>query len=248
MTTEHYAGRGSLWHTRHRPAHHHFEYPTAMLLVDLDHLSTLFSRRWMGLNRWGVISLRTNRHLYDTTTAGGQAARDAVCAEYPELDVSGPCQLLTNPHCLGVGFNPLSAYFLHDADTNPAAVILEVSNTPWNEIHRYVLPADPLIAGHTVQFAKTFHVSPFNPMAQTYAVRLRWPNQERMTLYLALTDDTNCDPLFEAGLSLTLTPFHGRSARPLFLGIWPQTFVVLGGIYREAFRLWRKHVPYHSHP
>ena len=83
MTTEHYAGRGSLWHTRHRPAHHHFEYPTAMLLVDLDHLSTLFSRRWMGLNRWGVISLRTNRHLYDTTTAGGQAARDAVCAEYP---------------------------------------------------------------------------------------------------------------------------------------------------------------------
>jgi DUF1365 family protein len=219
-----------------------------MLLVDLDHLSTLFSRRWMGLNRWGVISLRTSRHLFDTAAAGGDAARKAVHAEYPDLDVSGPCQLLTNPHCLGVGFNPLSVYYLHDGNTLPSAVILEVSNTPWNEIHRYILPAAALVAGETLQFPKTFHVSPFNPIAQTYTVRLQWPDQARLMLYLSLTDNTDCNPLFEAGLSLTLSPFHGRSARPLFLGIWPQTFVVLGGIYREAFRLWRKHVPYHSHP
>ena len=28
--------------------------------------------------------------------------------------------------------------------------------------------------------------------------------------------------------------------KPLFLGLWPQTFLVVAGIYREAFALWRK--------
>jgi hypothetical protein len=51
--------------------------------------------------------------------------------------------------------------------------------------------------------------------------------------------------MFEAGLQLSLTPYDGHSIKPLFLGIWPQTFMVIGGIYREAFALWRKgpHLP-----
>ncbi|MGA1206875.1 MAG: DUF1365 domain-containing protein [Litorivicinaceae bacterium] len=248
MTSVHFSGRGTLWHHRHRPAAHQFRYPTAMLLVDLDQLDTLFARPWMGINRWGILSFHTRRHLYQSGGLGGDAARACVTELYPTLDVSGSCQLLTNPHCLGIGFNPLSVYYLHDQLGAPSALILEVSNTPWNELYRYVLPADALIAGETVTFEKAFHVSPFNPMTQTYQVRLNWPNAERLTLYLALTDTEDSKPLFEAGLSLQLTPYSGHSARPLFLGIWPQTLVVLAGIYREAFQLWRKRVPYHSHP
>jgi DUF1365 family protein len=54
--------------------------------------------------------------------------------------------------------------------------------------------------------------------------------------------------MFEAGLTVALKPYDGRSLKPLFLGIWPQTFLVLGGIYREAFALWRKGLTYHPHP
>ena len=54
--------------------------------------------------------------------------------------------------------------------------------------------------------------------------------------------------MFEAGLTLDLTPYEGRSMKPLFLGLWPQTFLVVGGIYREAFALWRKGLTYHPHP
>jgi len=248
MTDFHRIGRGTLWHTRHRPCHHAFEYPTAMLLVDLDRLDCVFHRPWLRLNQFGLVSLKMARHLYCTSGSGGQAAREAVKQQHPDRDVSGRCLLLTNPHCVGIGFNPLSVYYLHTASDSPSAIILEVSNTPWNEIHRYVLPADAWINGGTLEFPKTFHVSPFNPMEQTYRLRMEWPVADQLMVYLALTDASAETPLFEAGLQLNLASYHGRSARPLFLGIWPQTFVVLGGIYREAFRLWRKHVPYHSHP
>ena len=50
--------------------------------------------------------------------------------------------------------------------------------------------------------------------------------------------------MFEAGLALDLTPYEADQP-PLFLGLWPQTFLVVGGIYREAFALWRKGLTYH---
>ena len=87
------------------------------------------------------------------------------------VDVSGPVKLLTNPHCFGMGFNPLSVYFLHQADGSPGALIYEVSNTPWNEIHRYVIPYDQVASGQEYWFDKTFHVSPFNPITQRYVTK-----------------------------------------------------------------------------
>lgn len=242
----HYSGRGTLWHARHAPTPHRFEYPSAMLLLDLDQLNTLAGTR-LKLNRSGLLSFKTKRHLIDDTNPSGDTARRWV-RERLEVDVSGPVLLLTNPHIFGVGFNPLSVYFLHNQDGQPAALIYEVSNTPWNEIHCYAIPAKQLIAGELVEFDKTFHVSPFNPIKQVYQTRVRWPTDGIASVFLALRDADAAEPMFEAGLKLTFAPFEGRGLKPLFLGMWPQTFVVLGGIYREAFALWRKGVPYHSHP
>ncbi len=246
MSALHWSGRGRLWHARHRPRAHKFQYPTAMVLLDLDRLDVFEGSR-LAVNKKGLVSLRTERHLIDDQTPSGDQARAFVRTSL-DVDVSGPVRLLTNPHVWGVGFNPLSMYFLHDRHGAPAALIYEVSNTPWNEIYRYVVPADAIAQGATASFEKTFHVSPFNPMDQRYVSRVHWPDGERVSVYLGLEEEGSPDLLFEAGLSLTLSPYHGQSRKPLFLGVWPQTFVVLAGIYREAFALWRKGVPYHSHP
>lgn len=235
-----------LWHARHQPSAHRFQYPSAMLLLDLDRLGTLTASR-LKVNRSGLLSFKTERHLIDDNTPSGARARDWV-QERLDVDVSGRVLLLTNPHIFGVGFNPLSVYFLHDATGAPSALIYEVSNTPWNEIHCYAVNAQDLLHGQLVEFEKTFHVSPFNPIQQVYQTRVQWPSDGVVSIFLALRDACATEPLFEAGLKLTLTPFEGRGLKPLFLGIWPQTFVVLGGIYREAFALWRKGVPYHTHP
>ena len=97
----------------------------------------------------------------------GDAARQFASSALG-VELSGPVKLLTNPHCLGLGFNPLSVYFLHHHDETPGALIYEVSNTnPWNEIHRYVIPYSKVANGETFTFDKDFHVSPFNPVTQT---------------------------------------------------------------------------------
>ena len=217
-----------------------------MLLLDLDQLDTLKATR-LKVNRWGFMRFETRRHLIDDARPSGDAARQWVEGQL-SVDVSGPVRLLTNPHLLGVGFNPLSVYFLHDSTGQPSALIYEVSNTPWNEIYRYAIPFRAVADGQLAEFDKAFHVSPFNPLQQIYQTRVRWPENDQLSVYLALRNVDEAQPMFEAGLNLTLAPFAGRGLKPLFLGIWPQTFVVIGGIYREAFALWRKGVPYHAHP
>jgi DUF1365 family protein len=216
-----------------------------MALLDLDQLDQL--GRVLKVNQRALLSFRSARHLCDDVTPSGQDARDYV-ADQLDLDVSGRVLLLTNPHILGVGFNPLSVYFLHDRAQKPSACIFEVSNTPWEEIYRYVVPADCVLGKSVYEFQKTFHVSPFNPMDQVYQARVNWPYDDQVRVYLGLRHADETAPMFESGVSLTLAPFTDTSRRPFFIGPWPQPFVVLGGIYREAFALWRKGLKYHPHP
>ena len=242
----HASGSGSTWHARFEPKTHRFKYRSAMLYLDLDRLDD-FDNSALRVNRPGALSFKTRRHLCDDSRPSGEEARGLVRAHL-NVDVSGPVKLLTNPHCFGVGFNPLSVYFLHQADGSPGALIYEVSNTPWNEIHRYVIPYDQVASGQEYWFDKTFHVSPFNPITQRYVTKVQWPTDCHTSIYLGLQDEGADRLMFEAGLTLDLTPYNGRSVKPLFTGIWPQTFLVIGAIYREAFALWRKGLTYHPHP
>jgi hypothetical protein len=85
---------------------------------------------------------------------------------------SGSIQLLTHLRYFGYCFNPVSFYFVHDADDRQVSTIVaEVNNTPWNEQHAYVLDSfENLSRGNKkhFRFSKDFHVSPFHAMEQTY--------------------------------------------------------------------------------
>ena len=242
----HAVGRGLTWHTRLAPVEHRFQYHTAMIFLDLDQLNTFESSK-LKVNSRSLLSFKTAKHLCDNFNPSGEKARQAVLNEI-DVDVSGAVKLLTNPHIFGVGFNPLSIYFLHKGNGDLSALIYEVSNTPWNEVYRYVIPFHNLANGQAYHFAKMFHVSPFNPLNQQYETRLAWTDNQRLRMYLGLRNDGDDNLIFEAGLNLTLEAYQGLSIKPLFLGIWPQTFLVMGGIYREAFSLWRKGLQYYRHP
>jgi Uncharacterized conserved protein len=105
----HFAGRGTVWHQRHAPKAHGFKYATAMALLDLDQLDQL--GKVLKVNKRALLSFRSTRHLCDDAIPSGQVARDWASNEL-DHDVSGRVLLLTNPHILGVGFNPLSGDFL----------------------------------------------------------------------------------------------------------------------------------------
>ena len=65
---------------------------------------------------------------------------------------------------------PTVDVFLASSRWITRALIYEVSNTPWNEIHRYVIPYDQVASGE-VLVRQTFHVSPFNPTTQRYVTK-----------------------------------------------------------------------------
>ena len=78
----------------------------------------------------------------------------------------GPVRLLTHLRALGRCFNPVSFYYCFDRDgERSAAVVAEVTNTPWGERHAYVLDGATRrrVRG---RFDKALHVSPFLGMDQ----------------------------------------------------------------------------------
>ena len=90
--------------------------------------------------------------------------------------------MLSNPRYWGVGFNPVSFYFLYDGDGAVEAMIAEVTNTPWRERRCYVLEAGA--DGLRGEFEKRLHVSPFMPMEQTYEWVASEPG-ERLSVSIA---------------------------------------------------------------
>jgi DUF1365 family protein len=62
-------------------------------------------------------------------------------------------------------------------------LVAEVTNTPWNERHSYLLRAGPGERVLRCRFDKSFHVSPFNPMEMRYDWRSNTPG-ERLAIHL----------------------------------------------------------------
>lgn len=92
--------------------------------------------------------------------------------------------ILTHLCYYGYNFNPVSFYYVVDKKSNEiAAVVGEVSNTPWTEMYCYVLHPDSIDKVKTKRkskdnnallrkieysFPKEFHVSPFMEMDYWY--------------------------------------------------------------------------------
>jgi hypothetical protein len=145
---------------------------------------------------------------------------------------------------LGYVFNPVSFYYCFDADGETLrAVVAEITNTPWNERHAYVLPAGA--GGADARFEKRFHVSPFFPMEQEYAWSLGVPG-ERLDVEMQNVQDGS--EVFRARLALRRRAWspaaHRRAALLQPLMAWK----VHAAIYWQALRLWVKGTPFHVHP
>jgi DUF1365 family protein len=176
-----HAQRRHVRHRRFRPHPHDFRYRIAQLLIDLDELPTLFAGRWFwSLERANLVSFRRRDYLGDPAIPLKQAVLDRVeTATGARPD--GPVRMLAHLKMFGLCFNPVVFYYCHHRDGTLAAIVAEITNTPWDERHAYVLPVAMADrhgqAGRVLgwRFDKIFHVSPFLPMGLRYDWRRPWP-------------------------------------------------------------------------
>lgn len=236
--------RGWVTHARQRPVRHSFRYRVFLPLFDLDELPDLLDRvpLWSA-RRPAPARFRRADHIGDTHIPLADCARDLV-GERMGRRPRGRVELLANPRYFGVGFNPVSFYFLYDREPERlAAVIADVTSTPWGERHAYVAPA---IAGEVShRFEKEMHVSPFMGMEQTYRLEARAPAEG---LELSITSDEGGAPIFGAGLSLHRSPLSRSRLAGMLATYPPMTLATLARIYGNALRLKIKGAPYHRRP
>jgi DUF1365 family protein len=238
--------RGWVSHRRLLPRAHGFRYRMGMLYLDLAEQSQVLALSWFaGHSRWAAFAFRETDYL-PLATRQGMSLSDAVRQRVEQAlghAPQGRICLLTQPRSWGLSFNPVSLFYCFESDGSLAAILCEVSNTPWRERYHYVLPTHA--TGESChRVAKSFHVSPFLPRDLEYRMRFSAPGQ---TLHVNMQDWQGEQKIFEAGLGLERVELTRQSLHRHLLDFPWMTAKTLLGIYSQALRLLLKRLPLVSH-
>ena len=237
--------RGEVSHKRFSPTQHSFHYPMVQWWLALDELPQVaaLSRCW-SLRRFAPLQFRRADYL---PTSQGELA-DAVREKMSELaqqQLNGRVYFLGNLRTFGLYFSPINCYFLQQPGHQQFSYMLaEVSNTPWNERHYYLLDlSQPLTHD------KAFHVSPFNPIEMQYQWRIRPPaitaDGKPASIHLEAHQGTKH---FSATVTLKRVELNSSSIRNVLIRFPINTVTTVLAIYWQALRLWLKRTPIYDHP
>lgn len=234
--------RGRVSHARKGPRAHAFSYATYMLALDLDRLG---EQRWMpvfGIERAAPLSFRRRDYRGDPSRSLRRTIEDDVEGALG-FRPRGSIVLLTHVRVFGLVFNPVSFYFCHDESGRLLALVAEITNTPWRERHAYVLAArDGKVEA---SFPKTFHVSPFMSMPQTYRWSISGLGDE---VAIEMSNLEQGERVFVAKLAMNRVAMTRAELARAALAVPFIGLQVVLRIYWQALRLALKRVPFFAHP
>ena len=236
-------GFGQVRHTRLKPVRNAFAYSNYFLMLPMramrQHGSGALAR-----NRRAALSFFDRDH----GDGGDDALQwlDEVLRREGIEDAVGEVWLHTYPRVLGYTFKPVSFWYCHATDGSLRTIVVEVNNT-FGERHCYLL--DQPAYGQELRADKVFHVSPFCSLEGGYRFRFMRSDHGGFEKTVARVDyDDAVGPLLETSVSGTLEPISRASLRKALWRYPAMTFGVMARIHWQAFRLWRKSVPFVRKP
>ncbi|RUO22667.1 DUF1365 domain-containing protein [Aliidiomarina iranensis] len=247
--TNHGVYFGSVRHRRFTPKDHRFNYNIMQWWLDLTDLESAnrISKLFSVGKSWAPMQFRPENYLpNEHREYADQPLADAVLAKMNSLaekPISGKVFFLGNIRNFGLFFSPINCYYVQNEKGVFTHMLAEVSNTPWNERHYYLVDVN-----HPKDHDKAFHVSPFNPLEMRYRWRLRAPKLRRGSKLLVHIEAHQKALVFDASMALTFTPLNRSAVRNVLIKHPWMALKIVSGIYWQALKLFGKRVPYIPHP
>lgn len=239
---------GKISHHRKSPKVHNLEYDVYMAHLFLDELPRVFSNRWLwSVNRPNFCNFQRSDYHRPEVNSLDQAVRETLSGQL-EQKIKGRISILTHLRTFGYCFNPVTFYYLWEEDLSiPAAVMTEITNTPWGERYAKCFRWEKSASSSRTQheFSKEFHVSPFIGMDVKYDWRFLNP-QEKSHVDMFLRQ--NGELFFSAHLRLKRKIINSANLAWALIRFPFMTLQVAIAIYWNALLLWLKGCPFYSHP
>ncbi len=245
--------RGEVRHRRRTPAVHAFGYRVSYVWLDPDVPEELCDPHplW-SCRRPAPARFRRTDYGTDPSERLGDRARTEL-APLAGHRPTGEVRMLTQIRRWGWLFNPITVYVVWDDDPEtPLGAVLEVTNTPWKERHRYPVLLTPVERDGNRELvgsvAKSLHVSPFLDEDHRYEIRLLADGDDALAFVIDVIPTGADEPILETQLRVGRAPVNRATlGRALVADVAP-THRVSFGIHLQAFRLWWKRVLFVPHP
>lgn len=255
MQTGHAWYLGQVGHQRYLPKSHGFGYSSSFFWLDLSQLSTLEQTSpLLKHEKFGAFSYRRKDYLVGDADLQ-QAVLDKINSLGATTTSIDQVFMLSPLANWGLYFSPLTLYYCM-SHGKLQILLAEVSNTPWNERHYYLVPVascapDPQAtvlnnANTLTEYThpKNFHVSPFNPLDMLYQWQVGAPGDE---MQLSITNWRKQQKIFSAWFQLQRQPLTAAALKQLLIrSPWPCVQVVFR-IYWHALKLLLKGLPVYGH-
>jgi DUF1365 family protein len=232
---------GKVNHRRFEQSYHSFSYSLYMMAIDIDEAEqNRLNKTWLFGTRW-FKPIRFKQIDYIKGDPG--LLRERIQRKLTESGIKeqpAHMTILVQCRCFGLYFSPANFVFCYNHEGICNRMLVEVSNTPWNKRHYYLVDLT-----NTEPTEKSFHVSPFMDLDMKYFWQVKPPSPDRKAMSVRIENQrNNGDVAFDATLALKQLPLTSTHLRRIWIRQPMMTLAVLTGIYVQAFRLFTKKIKF----